>query len=125
MPHSVHILPTQCAHTELKDLLRELQEVTEWQPLGQHLGLKTSDLDAIFEDNQTTDDCRREMLMLWMERDIECSWKKVTDALVRMEAVSLASQIARKYGNLLHEQSFKEGVKKESNLFKFNFINPP
>jgi len=125
MPHSVHILTILCAHTELKDLLRELQEVTEWRPLGQHLGLKTSDLDAIFEDNQMTDDCRREMLMLWMERDIECSWKKVTDALVRMEAVSLAAQIARKYGNLLHEQSFKEGVKKESNLFKFMVINPP
>lgn len=50
--------------------------------------------------------------MLWMERDIECSWKKVTDALVQMEALSLATQIARKYGNLLHEQSFKESVKK-------------
>ena len=92
------VLSVKCVHTGLKDLLRELQEVTEWQPFGQHLGLEEPELEAIYEDNQTTEDSRREMLMLWMERDPECSWLKIVNALVQMETLPLAAQIAHKYG---------------------------
>jgi len=97
-------------YTGLKDLLRELQEVTEWQPFGRHLGLEEPELEAIYEDNQTTEDSRREMIMLWMERDPECSWQKIVNALVQMEALPLAAQIARRYGNLLHATKLRTNV---------------
>ena len=85
--------------TGLKDLLRELQQVIEWKHLGQLLGLSESDLEAIYEENETTEDCRREMLLLWMEQDPDCNWKKIIDALIEMKAETLAAQIASKYGN--------------------------
>ena len=73
----------------------------EWQHLGQLLGLPESDLEAINEENKTTEDCRREMLLLWMERDLNCTWKKVADVLIEMKAVSLAEEIASRYGNYI------------------------
>ena len=94
---SIHTFTNTC--TGLKDLLRELQQVIEWKHLGQLLGLSESDLEAIYEENETTEDCRREMLLLWMERDPDCSWKKIVDALIEMRAETLAAQIASKYGN--------------------------
>ena len=84
--------------TGLKDLLRELQQVIEWQHLGQLLGLPDSDLEEIHEENETTEDCRREMLLLWMEQDPNCTWKKVVDALIEMKVEVLAAQIASRYG---------------------------
>ena len=80
-------------------MLRELKQVIEWKHLGQLLGLSESDLEAIYEENETTEDCRREMLLLWMERDPDCSWKKIVDALIEMKAEALAAQIASRYGN--------------------------
>ena len=71
----------------------------EWKHLGQLLGLSESDLEAIYEENEITEDCRREMLLFWMERDPNCSWKKITDALIEMKAETLAAQIASRYGN--------------------------
>ena len=84
--------------TGLKDLLRELQQVIEWQHLGQLLGLPESDLEKIHQENETTEDCRSEMLLLWMERDPNCTWKKVVDALIEMKMEVLAAQIASRYG---------------------------
>ena len=86
--------------TGLKDLLRELQQVIEWRHLGQLLGLPESDLEKIDQENETTEDCRREMLLLWMERDPNCTWKKVVDALIEMKAETLAAEIASRYGKL-------------------------
>ena len=73
----------------------------EWQHLGQLLGLPESDLEAINEENKTTEDCRREMLLLWMERDPDCTWKKVVDALIEMKADALAEEISSRYGNYI------------------------
>ena len=73
----------------------------EWQHLGQLLGLPESDLEAINEENKTTEDCRREMLLLWMERDPNCTWKKVVDVLIEMKADSLAEGISSRYGNYI------------------------
>ena len=84
----------------LRDLLRELQQVIEWRHLGQLLGLPESDLEKIDQENETTEDCRREMLLLWMERDPNCTWKKVVDALIEMKAETLAAEIASRYGKL-------------------------
>ena len=86
--------------TGLKDLLRELQQVIEWQHLGHLLGLPESDLEEIHQEHETTEDCRREMLLLWMERDPNCTWKKVVDALIEMKAETLAAEIASRHGKL-------------------------
>lgn len=96
-PFSIHYHVIICAG--LKDLLRELQQVIEWQHLGQLLGLPESDLEKIHQENETTEDCRREMLLLWMERDPNCTWKKVVDALIEMKAETLAAEITSRYGN--------------------------
>ena len=73
----------------------------EWQHLGQLLGLPESDLEEIHEENETTEDCQREMLLLWMERDPDCTWKKVVDSLIEMKADSLAEEISSRYGNYI------------------------
>ena len=75
----------------------------EWQHLGQLLGLPESDLEAINEENETTEDRRREMLLLWMERDHNCTWKKVVDALIEMKADALAEEISSRYGNYIYK----------------------
>ena len=73
----------------------------EWQHLGQLLGLPESDLEKIYEENETTEDCRMEMLLLWMGRDHNCTWKKVVDALIEMKADALAEEISSRYGNYI------------------------
>ena len=87
--------------TGLKDLLKELQQVTDWHKLGLHLDVpehKLDDIEATVERNSgNTDDCRREMLMIWMESEI-ATWARVVHALIHIDQLVLAANIANKYG---------------------------
>ena len=82
----------------LKDLLKELQQVTEWHNLGLHLDVPEHKLNDIQESNSgNTDDCRREMLMVWMELEV-ATWARVIHALIHIHLPVLAANIASKYG---------------------------
>ena len=62
-------------------LVRELCRVTEWDVLGIYLGLDESEITEIERDNQSNARRRIAMLAKWMEKDVDASWKKMTDAL--------------------------------------------
>ena len=82
-----------------KELLDELQEVTDWMPFGLYLGLTVPTLKQIQKDQQTTDRCRREMLLTWGKEQTP-TWLKVIQALVKIRMFHLAVKIASKYGKL-------------------------
>ena len=82
----------------LKDLLTELQQVTDWRNLGLYLDIPEHKLNDIQESNSgNTDDCRREMLMVWMESEV-ATWARVVHALIHIDQPVLAANIASKYG---------------------------
>ena len=100
---------TLCA--ERRDLVNELQEVTDWYLLGLCLGLSEPQLKVIKQDYRTNDERRREMLATWEKQD-KRTWSKVVCALMEMGGHHvLASHIATKYGNFFSsKKSNFEGV---------------
>ena len=91
-----------CHAGDIKDfrtLLNELREVTDWMPFGVCLGLAVPTLKQIQKDQQTTDRCRREMLLTWGKEQTP-TWLKVIQALVKLRIFHLAVKIAYKYGKL-------------------------
>ena len=81
----------------MKDLLSELQEVTDWFYLGVCLGVLESRLKEIRSDYEDIEDRRREMLSSWMEKEI-ATWSKIVNALAQIGMHKLAIAIASKYG---------------------------
>ena len=88
----------------LKDLLKELQQVTEWRNLGLYLDVPEHKLDDIEAERNygNTDDCRREMLMVWMKSEV-ATWARVVHALIHIDQPVLAANIASKYGEHILE----------------------
>jgi len=65
-------------------VLRELKEVTqEWYELGLLLGLKCSTLETIKATNQTANECKRTMVVSWLQKkdDSSPSWQALVTAL--------------------------------------------
>ena len=83
----------------MKDLLSELQEVTDWFYFGVCLGVHEWKLKAIRRDYEDTEECKREMLFIWMNKEV-ATWVKVIRALAEIEMERLALAIASKYGTL-------------------------
>ena len=81
----------------MKDLLSELQEVTDWFYFGVCLGVREWKLKAIMRDYEDTEECKREMLFIWMNKEV-ATWSKVIRALAEIEMERLALAIATKYG---------------------------
>ena len=66
---------------ELKDLINELEEVTDWFLLGLCLGLFESQLEVIKQDHKTNDERRREVLATWARQE-KPTWSTVVCALM-------------------------------------------
>lgn len=82
----------------LRDLLEELKELTDWFNFGAHLGIHQEELLVIGKDyDMDTERCKVETLIVWMKRESP-TWSKVIQALVRMEMLTLAQQIAKHHG---------------------------
>ena len=81
----------------MKDLIKELEEVTEWEYLGICLELPEHTLTTIRKDNRNTENCKREVLMEWVKMKVP-TWGRVVHALLEMGMEVLAERIARKYG---------------------------
>ena len=82
----------------LKDLVSELQEVTDWYYLGLCLGVPFTELQSIKQDYWHIEERKREVLLAWSEQETP-TWVKVVNVLVEMKKMPLAQQIAQKYGN--------------------------
>jgi len=81
---------------KLKDLVDELQGVTDWFHLGLCLRVPESVLMTIQRDIWTTSECRKEMLIAWMKREVP-TWSTLVKALLDMGMPDLAMEIASKY----------------------------
>ena len=82
----------------LKDLVSELQDVIDWYYLGMCLGIPLAKLQSIKQDYRHIEERKREVLLAWSDKE-KPTWVKVVNALVDMRKMSLAQQIAQKYGN--------------------------
>lgn len=81
----------------MKDLIQELEEVTEWDYLGACLGLPEPTLETIRRDHRNAENRKREVLMEWAKMKVP-TWRRVLRALLEMGREVLAEKIARKYG---------------------------
>ena len=86
----------------MKDLLSELQEVTDWFKFGVCVGVQEWNLEAIKQDYEDTEECRREMLIIWRKKEVP-TWSKVIRALAEIGMHRHALAIATKYGTY-HKQ---------------------
>ena len=83
---------------ELKDLVNELYEVTNWFYLGVHMDVPDPELFAIRHNyRDIVDKCKMEVL-IWRMNQSPLTWSDVVRALVGMKMGSLARKIALKYG---------------------------
>ena len=82
----------------LKDLVKDLNSIVNWQLLMINLGVKKFENDKI-ESNFRCDIDRQkqEAFDKWLRMKPDACWKDVTDALYEMEEITLASSLARKY----------------------------
>ena len=81
----------------MKDLLSELQEVTDWFKFGVCVGVQECKLNEIRQDYEDTEECKREMLIIWKKKEV-ATWSKVIRALAEIGMDRLALAIASKYG---------------------------
>ena len=81
----------------MKDLLSELQEVTDWFKFGVEVGIQESKLKEIKRDYLDTEDRKRAMLFIWVKKEV-ATWAKVIHALAIIGMHRLALAIASKYG---------------------------
>ena len=84
---------------EVRDLVNELNTVTQWYLLGIYLGLHPSALDAIKKNCTDTKECRTHMLIEW-QRCVIPTWSAVVKALMGTGRERLGSHLATKYGTL-------------------------
>ena len=90
--------PTQTiVGVAMRDLLSELQELTNWFYFGVCVGVHQSRLKEIRQDYEDTEECKREMLAVWRNNEI-ATWFKVIRALAEVGMPRLALEIASKYG---------------------------
>ena len=82
---------------EMRDLIQELEEVTEWDYLGVCLGVPGSTLRAIRRDERGAEGRKRAMLIEWAKIK-KPTWYRVVRALLEMGREVLAKRIAEKYG---------------------------
>lgn len=82
---------------EMRDLILELEEVTEWDYLGVCLGVPGATLRAIRRDERGAESRKRAMLMEWAKIK-KPTWYRIVHALLEMGMEVLAKRIAAKYG---------------------------
>ena len=81
----------------LKDLVSELQDVTDWYYLGLCLEIPLAKLQSIKQEYRHIEERKREVLLAWSDKE-KPTWVKVVNVLMDMRKMSLAQQIAQKYG---------------------------
>ena len=54
---------------------------TKWKDIAAQLGISTEDIEIIEVDSPSTQECCRVMLLVWLQRDLKASWKRLHDVL--------------------------------------------
>ena len=86
------------SNLDIKILISDLKEVTEWFRLGIFLGLKSHDLKKIESKHHgDIERCKLEMLEFWKKNDQKASLKKLTDALEKIDHRNLAMHLRKRH----------------------------
>ena len=82
---------------DARNLLSELNTVTNWCLLGIYLRLLPHELTRIEQDYRGSERQMMQMLNLWLQRTPKASWEDVVSALQEMREKRVAENIRRKY----------------------------
>ena len=85
--------------SDIATLCNELTGISDWFTLGLNLGVHYRLLKEV-RSNYSVDGCgacRRETLVLWLQRAPNASWRDVVGALRQMGENAVAQRIEQKY----------------------------
>ena len=80
-----------------------ITDVNQWFTLGLALGLHYSTLEKIEMEKERIDDCRRQMLVAWLQQKDDVvaealpTWKTLESALRKIKENVIADKISRDY----------------------------
>ena len=86
----------------LKDLVAELDDVTDWFHLGIYLEVNTTTLTNIRHKYRYSDGknvSKTDMFIAWIN-EVEPTWSAVVRALVGIKMMPLARKLGTKYGKV-------------------------
>ena len=81
-----------------KNVVNALKDLVEWKLLGVQLdisALKIKEID--FNNRGQVAECTLDLVLVWLESDVSCSWKKLIDALEAIGKSVLAEEIISTY----------------------------
>ena len=84
-------------NNKIVQLMAELKDVVDWFGLGVHLSLDVAKLKGIEAKNGDTEECKREMLQVWIDTIEESDWPSIVKALRKIEENDLAEKLYTKY----------------------------
>ena len=79
------------------NVVNAVSEVRDWQALAQQLDYDPIHQQELQTSGQNPDQCRKEMLTTWARKDQRASWKKLAEALDRMEQEQVAQRIREEF----------------------------
>ncbi len=83
---------------KLKDLLKELVSINDWQLLMINMGVKKFENDKIERNHRgDIDRQKQEAFDKWLKMKPDACWKDVIDALYEVKDITLASNLEKKY----------------------------
>ena len=86
------------SNLDIKILISDLEDVTEWFRLGLFLGLKHHHLKKIESQHHGhIEHCKIEMIEFWKKKDPKASLKKLTDALEKIDHLNLAVRLRERH----------------------------
>ena len=95
----------------INEALPLLQEVVEWEELGLHLGLSDAAIKEIRSMVGETISIKRMVMMSrWLQIDLEATWSKLANALLKMNPPYkvLAAKIRQQRGLLTPEPGARQ-----------------
>ena len=80
----VFLLDMEDQEFNIPNIMAAIVSVTNWRYLGKRLGLKPAKIAKIAECDDI-DESKNKLICLWIRIDSEASWKKLKEALDRLE----------------------------------------
>ena len=95
--HLFYLFSAVPVQMKLRDIQNELGDVTDWYQLGVQLGISTADLNQIrMNYPNNAQQCKTEVLDLWLRNAPECSWTKLAQAVEAMGGYAVLAEELRK-----------------------------
>ena len=95
--HLFYLFSAVPVQMKLRDIQNELGDVTDWYQLGVQLGISTADLKQIrMNYPSNAQQCKMEVLDLWLRNAPECSWTKLAQAVEAMGGYAVLAEELRK-----------------------------